>query len=228
MTLKKKPRLSAEERAALTSLYDDGIRHVDAGLERIFRRLEEGGWLANTLVVVTSDHGESLAQRGNKLTGHGGPWQEGVRVPLIVRLPDRARAGERLAEPTHLIDVPQTVLDFTGLGIDPELPGHSLLRPLPAVRILAGGDHPAEFYVRWPEKALRYNDLFGVFDLEQDPGELAPRELSAADFQALRQELGEQGLRTFAPIPAAELTPEERSELSALGYGGVVDEDEDH
>jgi arylsulfatase A-like enzyme len=225
LTLKKKPRLDADEREALVSLYDDGIRHVDAGLERIFARLEAGGWLANTLVIVTSDHGESLAQRG-KLTGHGGPYQEGVHVPLIVRLPERARAGTRIAESVHLIDVVQTVLDGTGLGVDPLLPGLSLLGALPSQRVLAGGDDPTEFYVRWPIKATRYSTRMGAVDLAQDPGELRPRPIEAEEFEALRRELGPRGQRAFEPIPAGVISAEEREDLRALGYGGEVGEEQ--
>ena len=219
LTLKQKPKLSAEEREALIALYDDGIRHVDAVLERIFAKLESDGRLANTLVIVTADHGESLAQRG-KLTGHGGPWQEGVHVPLIVRPPDRARAGERVAGATHLVDVVATVLDCVGLPHDPSLPGHSLLRAPPAERVLAGGDDPVEFYVRWPAKWTRVRERFGAFDLGEDPLELHPRTVTAEEFAAVREALALPPHTLFTPQESAKITDEERADLNAMGYGG--------
>jgi arylsulfatase A-like enzyme len=53
-------------------------------LEQWFGMLEQGGWLVNTLVIVTSDHGESLGERGGRLRRHGGFNNEGLQVPLIV------------------------------------------------------------------------------------------------------------------------------------------------
>jgi len=224
-SLKKRP-IHPEEREALAALYDDGIRHVDAALERIFGKLEADGRLADTLVIVTSDHGESLAQRG-PMTGHGGPWQEGVHVPLIVRLPGDARAGTRVAELAHLVDVVPTVLDFLGLPADPLLPGHSLLQPLPPRRVVSGGNDPVQYALQWPEKLMRSGTSVGRVDLEHDPGELDIRIVENADFERLKE------LRGLAPgsiYPAQKIgamSREDRDDLEALGYGGGHDEEDD-
>ena len=204
---------------ALIALYDGGIRHVDAVLGELFAELERGGWLENALVIVTSDHGEALGQRG-KLTGHGELAQEGLHVPLLVLVPGGARAGERVRELVHLGDVVPTVLAAAGLAPDARLPGRSLLAPLPPDRIATGTYLPNEFVVRWPEKLVHRRDgPTAAFDLERDPGELAPRLVPATRFEALRAELLRDAYPFGPPVPIA-LSEDESAALRALGYGG--------
>jgi arylsulfatase A-like enzyme len=217
----KKRKLAEDEREALVSLYDDGVRHVDAALERIFARLAAEGRFQDALVIFTSDHGESLAQRENY--GHGGPWQEGLHVPLILRLPDRARAGEKVHEVAHLVDVNATVLDYAGLAPDPLLPGRSLLGQLPPERIVLGGNDPIEFAVRWPDKLVRFGKRVGSFDLGADPGELEARESTAAAFEALRSAADLPPATIHRPVPIGPMSEAERAALDALGYGGEAE-----
>jgi arylsulfatase A-like enzyme len=220
-TLKRKG-LPPELVEAMTALYDDGIRHVDAALERVFTRLEAEGRLARALVIVTSDHGESLAQRDN--WGHGGPWQEGIRVPLLLRLPGNERAGERVREVVHLVDVVATVLEFAGLPRDPLLPGCSLLRAPPPVRVVTGGNDPVQYLVSWPRKVTRAGAFYGSVDLEADPEEKDPQRTSAEEFEALRATLRFDAASIYPPLRAGELSPDARAQLEALGYAGELED----
>ena len=158
---------------------------------------------------------ESLAQRDN--WGHGGPWQEGVRVPLILRLPGNERAGERIATPVHLVDIATTVLAFAGLPADPALPGCSLLTAPPPERVVSGGQDPVHYLVRWPRKVTRAGDRVGWFDLAKDPGEKDPQRESVAEFEALRAAMALDPASFHAPGAAAALTPDDRAELEATG-----------
>jgi len=214
--------LDEEQRAALVALYDGGIRHVDANLELLFDALEKDGFLAHTLVVVTADHGESLGQRG-RLDGHGELAQEGLHVPLLVRAPDGARAGTRVATPVHLGDIVPTLLEAAGLPADERLPGRSLLGPLPEQRVITGTYLPNEFVVRWPEKLVRRRGVGCLaFDLERDPGELAPHPAKPERFQELLQ--AAFPAHAFpAPLALESLSGEQRDALRALGYGGKGD-----
>jgi hypothetical protein len=217
----KRHGLPSEKVEVMVALYDDGIRHVDSVLERIFGRLESGGRLADALVIVTADHGESLAQRDN--WGHGGPWQEGVNVPLILHLPGNARAGERVTQVAHHVDVVATVLDFVGLPPDSMLPGSSLLRPLPADRVVKGGkgdNASVQFLVRWPRKITRAGKQIGEFDLENDALEKNPETVGSAEFEAMRSAFKLEPGSFFRPIPATSLSSEDKAELKALGYAG--------
>jgi arylsulfatase A-like enzyme len=110
--------------------YDAGIRYMDDQLDRMLRVLRERGVLERTLVVVTSDHGEQWGE--HDLVNHGNSlYLPAVHVPLVVRLPGGARAGERVAAPVSLTDLAATILDVTGVA-DARIPGRSLLRADPS------------------------------------------------------------------------------------------------
>ncbi len=105
-------------------LYDREIRRVDDALRGLFASMEAMGLLENTLVIVTSDHGEAFLEHG--LVGHGSDvYEEAVHIPLLVAGPGVA-AGRRVSEPVGLIDIAPTVLDWLGVPRPPELMGRSL------------------------------------------------------------------------------------------------------
>ncbi|MBK7874588.1 MAG: sulfatase [Planctomycetes bacterium] len=110
--------------ARVTDLYDGEVRYVDAEIGRLLDALRARGDLANTLVIVTADHGESLGEHDDWFE-HGRDACEGcVRVPLIVRFPDdapeeRRRARARCDADVSLTDLAPTLLDWLGL---PPLP----------------------------------------------------------------------------------------------------------
>ena len=218
-------RLTPDEVAALVALYDGGIRHVDARLEEAFAWLEAQGLLENTLVIFTSDHGESLAQRG-RLTGHGELAQEGLHIPLVVRHPRGLRAGERIPETVHLGDIVPTVLALAGLPRDRDLPGRPLFGELPADRVVTGQHMPtaavpSEFVVQWPRKVIRGKGVGSVeFDLERDPAELTLQRAPDAAFEELLRAAFPQDRKFPMPSVLDDLPPEQQAALNALGYGG--------
>jgi choline-sulfatase len=208
----------------IVARYDGGIRYVDAKLEAWFQRLEQAGWLENTLVIVTSDHGESLGQRGT-LDGHGGLAQEGLRVPLLVRLPDGSRAGTRIAEPAHLVDLVPTILDVVDAPRE-GLPGLTLLEPLPSDRVLVGDYPPQDYVLAWPHKLMRKGSQVLEVDLVRDPGETRLRKAEPARFEELLQRSQALGEGYPAPRQLEWMTSEESEQLQALGYGGAGERDE--
>ncbi|WP_165251010.1 sulfatase [Paludisphaera soli] len=113
-----------EQLALARDSYDDCLAYLDAQIGRLFDDLERRGVLDDTLVVLTSDHGEELGE--HDLIGHGRSlYDQETRVPLLVFLPGGARGGEAVAEPVSLRDVPATVLDVLG-GEGSAFPGVSL------------------------------------------------------------------------------------------------------
>jgi arylsulfatase A-like enzyme len=106
--------------------YDDCLAYLDQEIGRLFDGLEARGVLDETLVILTSDHGEQLGEHG--LIGHGRSlYDQETRVPLLIFLPDGDRGGETVAEAVSLRDVPATVLDVLGLDAA-AFPGTSLAR----------------------------------------------------------------------------------------------------
>jgi arylsulfatase A-like enzyme len=212
--------LTPEQVAALVALYDGGILHVDTRLSELIAWLEAEGLLADTLVIFTSDHGESLAQRG-KLTGHGELAQEGLHVPLVVRHPAGRAAGTRVSQVVHLGDIVPTVLELAGLPRDERLPGLSLFGELPAERVVTGTYLPNEFVVRWPEKLIRRKGVACVrLDLERDPAELDIRQVPGKRFDEVLRFAYEAGVRFPAPRQLGAIPEADRAALRALGYGG--------
>ncbi len=125
--------------------YDGEIATVDHAFDRVTSRLRGSGAWDDTLVIVTSDHGESLGEHAHM--DHG-EWlyHEQIRVPLVMRLPGTVPAGARIGESVRLIDLAATIIDLTGVrgedvdafvaGMDgaslsPLLRGDSADRPRP-------------------------------------------------------------------------------------------------
>ena len=104
--------------------YDQSLAYLDNQLAGLLADLERRGQLGNTLVIVTSDHGEQFGNHG--LFGHGnGLYRRLVRVPLILWWPGKVPAGVRVAHPVTLRDLPRTILDLLGED-DPAFRGTSL------------------------------------------------------------------------------------------------------
>ncbi len=114
--------LSPRDVAFVSAVYDGGVRWVDDMLKETFEALERLGLSENSIIVVTSDHGESLGEQG--FFGHGGLTEEQIRVPLIMRIP--GELPRRITEPVALIDVLPTVLGLLGVEPPPDLDGIDL------------------------------------------------------------------------------------------------------
>jgi arylsulfatase A-like enzyme len=113
-----------DELAQMEIAYDSEIAFVDQQLGRLFGALQERGLADNTIVVVTSDHGELFGEHG--LIDHGNSLYAPVlHVPLTVVWPAGVPAGVRVVEPISLRDVAATIMDLTGQEGSP-LPGVSL------------------------------------------------------------------------------------------------------
>jgi arylsulfatase A-like enzyme len=104
--------------------YDDCIAFLDKELGRLLDQLQRGGLLDNTVVIITSDHGEAFGDHGH--FGHGpGVYLEEVGVPLVILAPG-APAGRVVESPVSLRDLPATVVDLLALSAGAPFPGRSL------------------------------------------------------------------------------------------------------
>jgi choline-sulfatase len=104
------------------------VEMVDAYIGNVLAALQESGYGDNTLVVFTSDHGEGLARHQSILKS--APYDESIKVPLIVSFPGRWAGGR--VDATHLVsgvDLLPTMCDFAGIEPPPNVVGASL-RPL--------------------------------------------------------------------------------------------------
>jgi arylsulfatase A-like enzyme len=106
--------------------YDDCLRYLDEQLGLLLQELDRRGVLDNTLVVVTSDHGEGLGE--HDLFDHGESlYRTEIRVPLLIVLPRGQIQVSVVKRPVGLRDLPATIVDILGLAQGSPFPGKSLV-----------------------------------------------------------------------------------------------------
>lgn len=238
----------------LSGSYDAGIHELDALFGELMRSLEAAGALENTLVVLTSDHGDHLTEH-HLLDHQYSVAQVLVRVPLIVMYQPRFAPG-RETRPVMSMDLFPTLLELAGVEAPRVGVGHarSLLdpaakraritqytKPFERPLISARKEHPEHDIARFERGQIAIVDRpwklvaqiggpLALFDLERDPYET--QDVSAQNAEVLermrKQMLGV--LRSIRPVGAAhasERTAEHLQMLADLGYVDVEKEDEE-
>jgi len=173
-----------EALTALRRAYYGLITYVDRKLGELLDLIPD-----DTVVLFTSDHGDMLAERGMVQKRCFYEWS--VRVPLLLRLPDGSRAGERVPQPVSLLDVAPTLLDLAGVEERLELDGRSLLEPDLNRAVLA--EYHVEkvrapcFMARRGSRKLIHVHGHGeqLFDVEGDPRETQSLDEDASDLRTL-------------------------------------------
>ncbi len=108
-------KLTAADEQQIRDLYYGGVTQADAQIGALLETLQTRGVLDQTLVIVTSDHGESLGEQG--LWEHNHMVQTNLLIPLVMRLPTALPAGTRVAAITDTIDVLPTVCELLGATV---------------------------------------------------------------------------------------------------------------
>ncbi|MFG0317799.1 MAG: sulfatase [Planctomycetota bacterium JB042] len=220
-------------------MYDAALSIADAFVADLVAALEESGRLDRTILLITSDHGEELFDRGR--FGHGKTlYEELVRVPLLIRVP----GGEprRIAEVVSHVDLAPTVRALLGLDRDgaPPTDGRDLtpllsggaIEPLAALARGGGrsGTAPVLRTLRGAGRKVIVTETGGeverteLYDLIHDPAEetnLARKEDAALAPLLERLERRVAALRALAAA-SGEATPSDalRETLAELGYLG--------
>ena len=155
---------------AWSALYDGEIAYTDHHFGKLLDRLQGMGLGESTLVVLVSDHGEEFFE-------HGG-WEHGktlygeqLRVPLIVRLPEKEGAGLRLPILANQMDVMPTLLDYIGAELPDLVQGQSLL---PWIRGAQAIKDPAYAYLRLGDEhqqSVIDRDFKLIVDMAQRPAQ---------------------------------------------------------
>jgi arylsulfatase A-like enzyme len=222
----------------LRELYDAEIRQLDDLLAEFFAYLADEGLEEETLIVVTSDHGEEFQEHGGLLHGRT-QFEELLRVPLILAGPGVPR-GLVLEEPVHLVDLLPTILGRLGIEPPGKLDGLDLApawggSQLPERVLFGEADHnnavdgkPVIDIKRSARSGSlklhldRHSGALAFFDLARDPREQEDLTSSAPERLApLRAALD----RFLAGSVAGEesgqaLSGENLELLRQLGYAG--------
>lgn len=119
---KRNPSTEAQRRVG-GALYDAEVEYLDSQLCDLFDELGRRGLVENTLIVFTSDHGESFYEHddlsGYPLSGHGASlYREELAVPLIFKLPGGEHAGEVVPDRVRSVDIAPTVLTLVDAWTD--------------------------------------------------------------------------------------------------------------
>jgi len=223
--------LSTESVAKMEMLYDGLLRDVDDHVALIFDELRRADLYDDTLIIVTSDHGDAFLEHG-VISHSSTPYDELIRVPLIVKLPRSELAGRVVTEQVRLVDVMPFVLDelgvdtvdldFDGCPLGPVIAGEA--RPArceEAVSEVAANRSYPILTLRTTEwKYIHFGDAPDeVYDLVADPRETVNL---ASGLPKKTQSFRERALALVALRPrhrrAVEVDAETARALRALGY----------
>jgi arylsulfatase A-like enzyme/Flp pilus assembly protein TadD len=215
-------------------LYRGEVAYVDDALGKFLDELKKRGQLENSLVVVTSDHGEGLGEHGERTHGMFA-YETTLHVPLILSW-EGVLAPRRVASRVRLVDVAPTLLALAGLAPLPASQGLSL------VPFLEGRDESSEGESYFEALAFNLNRDFAplaglyrgrfkfvrlpipeLYDLDADPGEtenLAPARPALVKEMAARLEEveGSGAIEGGGGGNRLAVDEETRRRLQTLGY----------
>jgi len=158
--------LSTAEIDLMRDLYDGCISYVDRELEQFVEHLAKLGVLENTLLVITSDHGEEFADHGLVIHEQTG-YQELARLPLVIRFPDAAHAGLRVPHLAAMVDLMPTLLEFLDIPIPDQVQGRSVLGSVTGGRAVRDDLH---MYASIRSGNWNYHsDRRELYNLDEDP-----------------------------------------------------------
>ena len=119
--------LTPDEMANIKALYAGEVSFVDKWVGRLLDAAGEMGYLENSMIVFTSDHGEPLDDHG--IVRKHKPWmyEEHAAVPMMIHMPDGAEAGERRQALVQSCDIAPTICEAAGVDPQPGTHGKSML-----------------------------------------------------------------------------------------------------
>lgn len=242
------PGMNRTDLDRILALYDGEIRWTDTHLGHLIDALRALHVLDDTIVVVTSDHGEEFLDHDWR--GHSNTlYDEALKVPLVMRYPPKIPAGRVVEEQVRLVDLAPTILGLAGIRAPPKFGSRSSgphrerdLSPWitsgaprePFPQLLAFGElrrsrRKGLVSVRAPDakyiESVAHPDRTQLFRLSSDPAEV--HDVSdAAEGAQTASALAEERARWLESLPGREhglakrvdLKPKHVDRLRALGY----------
>lgn len=215
--------------------YDAEIAYADELVGRLLAVLEEKRWYDDATIVLLADHGEGLGDHGEQEHGLF-VYDETIRVPLVIKLPDGLSAGRRVAQPVQHIDIVPTIMDFVRAPAPGGLRGRSL-RPilenakavLPEQAFYAEALY-ARFHFGWSELYALTDTRFRyikapreeLYDLATDPRERENVAVGRAQTASAMRGAIDRLIAVLAIPSPASVSDEDRERFAALGYVGTV------
>lgn len=120
----EKKKLAVEDFQFINDKYDDGLKYFDNFFGKFIEKLQENKLLDNSIIVLTTEHGEELGEHG--FIGHYDIYDSQVHTPLLVFTP-KLRMGRKIASMVSTVDVLPTIMDLLGLLSPSQSQGKSLV-----------------------------------------------------------------------------------------------------
>ena len=200
--------------ADLSRHYVEALRHQDRFVGEVYRALAERGLLETTALILVGDHGEAFGEHRRRQHDVV-PYEEVVRVPGYVLLPERFGEPRRISGLRQLTDLFPTVLALADLPWRGSVPGRDLFSTPGAERIVTSCWY-TDYCLAMREGESKFVYHFGirpteVFDLAADPGErrdladqLPAAEVQAAEERMVAFKLSIDGFWEGQPVPGTE------------------------
>ncbi len=240
--------MSEEDFDVLRALYDGEICYLDMRIRETVNLLESMGILDDTVIIITSDHGDNIGEHG--LMDHQYNLYDTVlRVPLVVRFPGEFEKGKRDQRQVQLVDLLPTLLDLLELWdeeLREQIQGRSLLErwedrfavseyisPIPTMEALKRRVPESTDVIYKYNRGLcsirtqRFKLIHATdgnhefYDLRQDPDELNNRYAESPEELRPLEELLTRWLASFRAKEkreAPELDEDIKKRLEGLGY----------
>jgi arylsulfatase A-like enzyme/uncharacterized protein HemY len=213
------------------------IAYTDSLLGRLWGYLEQNNLTDNTILVFTSDHGESLGEHEESTHGFF-IYQEGIHVPLIFVTPFKGLQGIRRSGVVALVDIMPTILEMDGEVIPHQIQGRSLL-PL-FFNEDGNGDSFSYAETYYPRLHYGWSDLKSIqegrfkliiapelelYDLIDDPDEktnlVSTHPEDTRRLMRTAEQYIEESSQEAFDIDYHHIDEETRQKLAALGYIGT-------
>ncbi len=215
----------------LRAAYDEEIFYWDSEFATLIDKLRASGILDNTVVIVTSDHGEEFLEHG-KLKHGIQLYDESIWVPLVIRAPDRL-APERRGGEVETLGIIHTALELLEIDGLTERSGGSWgaksSRQRPAFSftnhaLLAGRSGRGEMVSvqdsEWKLISYLAMEAFELYNLKEDPGERMDRAAGKPEVAARYDQILDRWLESSKPLTKGKGDPSQGTieKLRALGY----------
>ena len=222
--------------------YDGEIAAVDAEVGEVLAALQGSALAGRTVVVLTSDHGESLGEHDYYFDHGEYVFDPSQRIPLVVSVPG-APGGRKTDVLASTLDLVPTILDAVKVSYPPDLAGISLLPAVtggtPRVRTRLFGQNERNLTATWDARFKlvatpreKSGDALALYDRDRDPGEtkdvggadpdrlrVERRELELFLDRARRERARSDALASGAP-PVEDPSAQGCENLRSLGYVG--------
>lgn len=223
--------------------YDAEIRYMDENVGKVLDAVKSMGLSDNTIIIFTSDHGESLGDH-NYYFAHGRfPYDDCVRVPLIMKIPGLKSEIRVIDQPVELISITPTILDILHIPVNNEAQGRSL------VPLMLGNSNSIPKYAftesgfkRNYQRMIRTNKWkliyildkedqqimqgmpFELYDIENDPKELnnlinaEPKVTNVLKKELFKWMASAKGVNGLPSPGTVSIDKKTEENLKSLGY----------